>query len=100
MTIFMVYTILLTHFQIWNYIRYLVWLIIQINVWNGFYVLSQFTMLVIFHFKVIVYWNFNLPHTYGQCFEKTQFVKWKLSNFSYGSQTWFKVCEIDPRNFI
>jgi hypothetical protein len=73
MNIFMIYTILLTHFQIWSYIRYLVWLIIQIIVLNGFYVLSQLTMLVIFHFKVIIYWNFNLPRTYGQCFENENY---------------------------
>jgi hypothetical protein len=33
---------------------YLVSLIIQISVWNG-YVLTQLTVLVIFHFKVIIY---------------------------------------------
>jgi len=37
-------------------------------------------------------------------FEKTSFVKWKLSIFSHSSQTWFKICgmtcEINIKIFV
>jgi hypothetical protein len=35
-----------------------------------------------------------LQHTYDQCLGKTPLVKRKLSNFSHGSQIWFKLCVI------
>jgi hypothetical protein len=57
-------------------------------------------MLVTFHIKMIVCQIYILPHTYGQHFEKTPFMRQKVSNFSHGSQThWFRVCEIDITNF-
>jgi hypothetical protein len=49
---------------------------------------------------MIVCQIYILPHTYGQHFEKTPFMRQKVSNFSHGSQThWFRVCEIDITNF-
>jgi hypothetical protein len=41
----MVYIILKNLFQILKCIRYLIWLIIQISVWNGFYALAQLQCL-------------------------------------------------------
>jgi len=64
------------------------WLIIQISVLNGSYVLAQLIMLIVtLHLKVIICQNFK-SHTYSEHLEKTPFVRWKLSNFSHDWQTW------------
>jgi len=78
MDIFIVYIIYYNLFQISDYSRYFVWLIIQINVWNEFYALAQFT--ITFHLKVIFFENLNLPHTYGQSLRISLIMNWKLSN--------------------
>ncbi len=38
--------------------------------------------------------NVNLPHTYDHDHKNNSFITWKLSNFSNGSQIWFKSCEM------
>jgi hypothetical protein len=67
--------------------------------------MAHFTYLVIFHLKVIIFQNVNLPHTYGHHLEKTSICNMiKLSNFSHGSQTYSNRMEskylIDTKNFI
>jgi hypothetical protein len=54
MGIFMVYTIQQNPIQIFNCIKYLVWLIIEINVWNGIYALAQLIVFVTFHYKMVI----------------------------------------------
>jgi hypothetical protein len=39
-----------------------------------FFKMTHLTYFVIFHLKVIVYQNVNLPHTYGHCPQKHLFV--------------------------
>ncbi len=41
-----------------------------------------------------IYENVNLPHTYDQTCKKDPFMTKKLSNFSNGSQSCFKLCEM------
>jgi hypothetical protein len=43
---------------------------------------------------VIIYENVNLPHIRGRTCKKNPFMTRKLSNFSNGSQIWFKLCEM------
>ncbi len=78
-------------------IRYLIWLIIQISVWNGLTQLQCSSPSI----SKCCLLKFQFTTNLCQCFEKTPFVKWKLSNFSHD---WFKVCgieyEIDFTNFI
>jgi hypothetical protein len=38
------------------------------------------TYIVIFHFKMIIYQNINLPYNYEHHPEKHQFMIWLLSN--------------------
>jgi hypothetical protein len=53
---------------------------------------------------MIIFLNFNLPHVYGQCLEKTPFMNGRLPNYSHGLQTWLErcgiACEIDTINFV
>jgi hypothetical protein len=52
--------------------------------------MAHFIFLAMFHLKMILCQNFNLPHTYGHYFEKkNSFLIWWLSNFSHGSQTYY-----------
>jgi len=44
----------------------------EMKIWK----MSHLTYLVIFHLKVIVCQNVNLPHTYGHCPQKHPFVLW------------------------
>jgi hypothetical protein len=69
----MVYIILKNSFIILDYIGYLVSLVIQINIWNGFYTLVHLPLVVTFYF----YQNFKLSHSYGQHLKKPPFVRWK-----------------------
>ncbi len=54
--------------------------------------------------QVITYENVNLSHIHGQTRKTNPFMTRKLSNFSNGSQIWFKLCgmtcEITTINFM
>jgi hypothetical protein len=50
--------------------------------------IKHFTYFVIFHLKVIVCQNVNLPHTYDHNPQKHPFVIWQLLKFSHSSQTY------------
>jgi hypothetical protein len=70
-----------------------------------FFKMAHLTYFVIFHLKVIIFENVNLPHTYGHRLEKTSICNMiTLSNFSHGSQTYSNRMEsqylIDTKNFI
>ncbi len=66
--------------------------------------INHFTYLVIFHLKMIVCQNINLPHIYNYRPQKHAFVIWELLNSSHGSQTYSNhmesQCLINITNFI
>jgi hypothetical protein len=91
-------------FFLWTTLGTRVWINQPKNVWNENLKMTHFTYLVIFHLKLIICRNVNLPHTYGHRLKKYQFVIWKLWNSSHSSQIYSShtksECLVDIKNFI